>query len=94
MRNPVGLENLETWLKKQPSHKRYCYNDSGKCLLHQFYEAMGMPIRKMFGFKWEDINCIEHDLDPILNKIAIRKPNSFGGALERTQEALERQNNP
>ncbi len=91
MRNPVGLENLETWLKKQPLGKQYCYGNSGTCLLHQFYSAMGMPIQKMFGHEWHDITDGVHDLDPILNKIAIDGIRSFGGALIRTQEAIKRQ---
>ena len=89
MRNPVGLENLVTWLKKQPSAKRYCYNNHGGCLLHQFYTAMGMPIQTMFGDCWKDVSDGQHELDPTLNSIAVTRPNSFGGALIRAEEVLE-----
>ncbi len=89
MRNPVGLENLETWLKKQNPRKTYCYGNSGTCLLHQFYAAMGMPIQKMFSDCWHDLGDIEHPLNETLNNIASCPNHTFGGALERTQEALE-----
>ena len=91
MRNPVGLENLETWLKKQNPNKNYCYGNSGTCLLHQFYSVMGMPIQKMFGDVWHDVSDGVHDLDPVLNEIAMWGLHTFGGALKRTQKALEKQ---
>ncbi len=91
MRNPVGLENLETWLKKQNPRKTYCYGNSGTCLLHQFYAAMGMPIEKMFGDTWQDVSNGVHNLDPDLQMISVSTPHNFGGALERTQKVLERQ---
>ena len=90
MRNPVGLENLETWLKKQSPNKQYCYGNSGTCFLHQFYSAMGMPIQKMFGEEWHDLTDEVHKLDPTLNDIAVKQPHTFGCALERTQESLKR----
>ena len=91
MRNPVGLENLETWLKKQNPRKTYCYGNSGTCLLHQFYAAMGMPIQKMFSDCWHDLGDIEHPLDEALNFIAAWGDPTFGDALVRTQIELERQ---
>ncbi len=91
MRNPVGLENLETWLKKQNPRKIYCYGNSGTCLLHQFYTAMGMPIQKMFSNSWHDISGVEHPLDDTLDFIAAHGNFTFGDALIRTQEELEMQ---
>ena len=39
--DPFSLDSLVAWLEKQPAAKVYCYEDTGVCLLSQYFTAMG-----------------------------------------------------
>ena len=39
--DPLSLDSLIAWLEKQPADAKYCYSDTGACLLAQYFAAIG-----------------------------------------------------
>jgi hypothetical protein len=40
---PFTVAGLIAWLEKQEASATYCYFDNGRCLMAQYYKAMGRP---------------------------------------------------
>lgn len=83
-----SLPGLIAWLETQPADKTYCYLDTGACLLHQFAEALALPITTMHSDCWLDLKRKPHEYPVTLNLIAARGPHTFGAALDRARQLL------
>ena len=82
-----SLEGLAAWLEKQPAEKRYCYLNTGACLLHQYVAASGLPIQAMHSNCWISKDGTKHEYPRELNSVAVQEC-TFGGALRRTRRML------
>jgi hypothetical protein len=38
--DPLSLDSLIAWLETQPRDKAYCYDDTGHCLLAQYFQQV------------------------------------------------------
>lgn len=88
-----SLQGLIAWLEKQPADRVYCYADTGHCLLAQYFVASGFgpEVAVGAGNFSERVNgrwgrC-RHYSDA-LDDIAVKKPRTFGAALERARKAV------
>ena len=84
--DPFSLERLIAWLEKQPARRRYCYDDTGKCLLAQWFNFCGKQ-RFCLGnvtvwFAGEN-KCAKIPIS--LQRTAMPKPHTFGAALKRAR---------
>ena len=84
-----SLESLIAWLEQQPSETVYWYTNQGRCLLSQYFAAMGFENPFVFSngnfHHGPDQKQITY-YPPRLDFIALEYPRTFGGALERTRK--------
>lgn len=84
-----SLAGLITWLETQPPKKTYCYMDSGACLLHQYFTAMGVPVAGVGGHHWRDRGGNLHPFEDgtaDFNSVSVLEPRTFGAALKRARK--------
>ena len=82
-----SLESLIAWLEKQPTDGRYCYINNGRCLLSQYFRAMGFQRVRMLPWKFDHSDG-EARLPEIFDQIAQgHDPGDwvFGAALARAR---------
>lgn len=87
--DPFALDSLIAWLEKQPADGIYCYTDHGRCLLGQYFSAMGYekPYIYSDGLFEHGESAIRHRYPGGFNTIALESPRTFGAALERARKA-------
>lgn len=85
----TNLGGLVAWLETQDAAKTYCWAEAGDCLFHKFGKAAG------FG---SDATSYDNTIDAFRRSdphadqngepynIAIKRPHTFGAALERARE--------
>lgn len=94
--DPFSLDTLIGWLEKQPADKVYCYVDNGRCLLAQYFEAMGFKFVSVSPFDFRHHEALSTELPDHFNSIAsnrsayedvIESENeyTFGAALNRAR---------
>lgn len=82
--DPMSLDTLIAWLETMPAKKDYCYLDHGRCLLGQYFSAMGFgPEICVFSngvLKHQGRESLYPD---VFNRIALEAhPRTFGRALK------------
>ena len=80
-----SLDGLIAWLEKQPAEKKYCYMDTGACLLCQYLVSIGVPFEGVYGTYWDDANNVTHDIPASVAHIPVEYPRTFGAALSRAR---------
>jgi hypothetical protein len=84
-----SLQSLIAWLEKMPANETYCYLDHGRCLLGQYFSAMGFENAQVFsdglchGPRRENQTPYPREFD----SIALHWAQTFGAALKRAREA-------
>jgi hypothetical protein len=94
--DPFTLESLVAWLERQPGDEVYCYTDSGRCLLSQYFsEMLGRPVSvnwKYWGFKESrQQQPLPKRFDDIAVGEGLANGWTFGAALTRARTALSSQ---
>ena len=86
-----SLENLASWLEKQDPKKEYDYTNAHECVMTQYFEAF--RIEKTGAFSYGPITLLENaylgERETVWGNIAVKRPQTFGAALERTREEIE-----
>lgn len=84
--DPFSLESLIAWLEKQPTAKEYDFCDcNGRCLLDQYAAAMGLKNESGLYVR------LDAAFDGAAGfYIAVGFPRTFGAALDRARDALDR----
>lgn len=87
MKNPLSLESLIDWLKKQPPEKEYDYWDTGfnspGCAGCQWLRSVGFEVYTFGNNFWFDYNIRTHELPFNIMPIVVGEPHTFGAALKR-----------
>ncbi len=83
--DPLSLEAFIAWLRQQPGDGVYCYGDSGHCLAAEYNKSFERPYKVVRIWTDSSQPPSESSFDYILEKIAVRFPNTFKGALERAE---------
>lgn len=87
--DPFKLETLIAWLEKQPGDRRYDYTCSGRCLLAQYFTAMGFEdINVQPGFFFTKKDSATYEFPRTFERVAIEDKLTFGAALLRARAAL------
>jgi len=86
--DPFSLDELISWLEKQPAGKRYCYEDSGKCLLAQWFQFCGKRDACLGNVLVVFNDGIVHHLPESFQNTSYKHPRTFGSALKRARAAL------
>jgi hypothetical protein len=82
-----NLRRLIAWLEKQPPQKRYGYTNTSRCLLAQYFTAIGVKFEAV-GTDCVWLKAGEYfaiDLPPHFNEIAMGRGRTFGAALMRAR---------
>jgi hypothetical protein len=91
--DPLSLESLIAWLKRQPTGAQYCYLDNGRCLLGQYFQSVGFEDPKIGSETFDhgpwSGNRIMERLPEVFNEISIQEPWTFGAALKRARGLLK-----
>ena len=75
-----SVEGFVAWLRTQDPAARYDYqNCNGGCLIGRYLVAVTGKMWRDHGLSWGDIS---RDY-PVLNRIAVKEPWTYGAALER-----------
>jgi hypothetical protein len=84
----LSLESLIAWLETQPADKVYCYSNTGDCLHHQYFTAMGMVMKSGVGGTYVNLESGKrvYFSDGFIHTAAF-EPHTFGAALDRAREA-------
>jgi hypothetical protein len=77
--DPLKLETLISWLELQPSDKLYCYSNMKDCLIAQYGAAHNR--------QWDNLTNADVTFMGF-HSIAVNRPWTFGGALERARKLL------
>jgi hypothetical protein len=89
--DPFSLDSLIAWLEKQPADKTYCYDDTGHCLLAQWFKSCGTPSACLGNvcvvFAGENAS---RNIPVSFQKTAMPKPHTFGAALRRARSRAAR----
>lgn len=88
--DPFSLESLIAWLENQPAKKRYCFMDTGHCLIAQYFDHCGIKYENIGGTIWWPRLSKSEPLPDGFAEVAGRGAMTFGAALTRAQAALER----
>ena len=94
--DPFTLESLVAWLEKMPGDEVYCYTDSGRCLLSQYFsEMLGRPVSITNSYWRFEESFQRLPLPKRFDDIAVGEGLSdgwtFGAALTRARAALASQ---
>lgn len=86
--DPLTMENLISWLEKQPARKHYDYNDcKGKCLYGLYMAAYGIDWEYSGACSSKDSGQARADFcATVYEYIACQRPWTFGAALNRARE--------
>lgn len=84
-----SIDNLIEWLERQDPTEPYCYLSHGRCLLGQYYAAMGFKKPCVYSNGWfaygpNQCQVIEYYPNEF-NHIALHN-HTFGGALAAAKE--------
>lgn len=86
--DPFSLDSLIAWLEKQPADQPYCYENTGKCLHHQYFVAMGVALfGGVGGTRVKLKNGRSVDFSQGFIDTACDEPHTFGAALDRARRA-------
>lgn len=87
---PFQLSSLISWLESQPPESTYTYSDCGRCLLAQYFTAMGFKkiIITSESMYYRDPTERGQSLPSFFNQISLGSPRTFGDALKRAKEHL------
>ncbi len=86
--DPFSLSSLVAWLEKQPADKEYCYVDTGRCLLCQYFSAMGFKQVTMTPFDFchaKGAANLPDGFDEIAQGNNMDMVRTFGAALARAK---------
>lgn len=89
--DPLTLQSLIAYLEAHPSDKPYCYTAAGRCLLHGYFAAHGLPIFSVGPgyYRLTDYRAIK--LPENFEAISLGNGDdgdwTFGAALERARAA-------
>lgn len=88
--DPFSLKSLIAWLEQQPAAGKYCYSESGHCLLARYLTAMGFEGVGISPWTYRHLPDREDrkELPDGWNNIAFGYPFTFGAALERARAVL------
>jgi len=97
MRTIFDLHRLIAWLEMQPGDKEYCFEDTGNCLLGQYFKSIGeMDSEGFIGGTFIKLRSGTFDLPISWRHIArgrhvlTRGYNyTFGAALKRARKESE-----
>ncbi len=93
----LSLDSLIAWLETKPADETYDYTRSKKCVLQQYFTAMGLEGVAVIPYRYSVnrylINETTHDLPEGWEKIALGPaimykvtPWTFGKALKRAKD--------
>lgn len=96
MKNPISLEALEDWLRKQNPNTTYRYSSPHGCLLFRYFTSLGLPVDSVGPHDWFTFRLEQpeqpHPYPSILDQISRHGSQvheqegsalrTYGGALE------------
>lgn len=84
------LETFVAWLESKPRDQSYKYACTGTCLLARYAQDNGFPQAVMGFLRWfpDGLDAPNSRLPAPFDNIAVSKPHTFGGALDRARLAL------
>jgi len=83
--NTFSVYGLISWLERQDLETKYAFCDTGGCLLYQYFQARGVPLRAVAGDYWRDVDLNKHSLPLELRRTARGTPHTYGAALARAK---------
>jgi hypothetical protein len=89
--DPFSLGSLIAWLETKPPAERYCYQDNGGCLLHQYFSHAGFNVQWVGGWTFKTTEGARHELSDEFSEIAaglvrgVAMDFTFGSALSRAR---------
>ena len=98
--DPFSLESLVAWLERQPEDGAYCFGDCLKCMLAQYFTALGFDDVNLSDVRMYHkggsvplpamFNAIALDAFGVFNRPGDFR-HTFGAALTRARAALASQ---
>lgn len=83
--------SLIAWLESQNPAEKYCFMDTGDCLLHRYFTACGLKNVEVGGlyFTHQTSDGEQDERLPLrFEDVAAQTPHTYGAALKRARVAL------
>ena len=91
MKDPISVEGLADWLRKQDPDTKYMFLSCSDCLIARYLKSLGLPVSSVGSPMWHDTNGMSHDFPPGMDGVAVAAPRTYGAALKRAEKLLEEQ---
>src|ERR1700686_3718497 len=86
----MTLPHLIEWLRTKPANKSYTYVSQWTFLLAKYIRAEGYWFPSVGPYYYSThLFCQDGGLPPYFNSIAVGRPRTFGGALQRAEKFLK-----
>lgn len=91
----LSLTSFRQWLETKPPGETYNFMDCSGCLVYQYLNEKGYPVKRVGVEYWRDHSNKTHSSAVMneLSNISVLTPPTFGAAFSRTI-ALEQEQSP